>query len=499
VFDYAGYVGRGYTINGCAGSKVVIDGTEYVQAYNTAAEAGLYIVNGVYEVGTLAALKIVANKVNSGAEYYEGKNIKLIADIDLNNEEWTPIGSATKDHGFCGNFDGNSKKIKNLKMTTLVPDADNYVYAGLFGVTEGTETAENTIENLVIENVNISTTGHIVSAAIAYPYYTTVENITVQGDVNITGGDYTAGVLAYTRRCVNAKKLTINANNGTITGNKTVGGVISDIQMNGGLTADYSNFSASNLTITATDMHVGGISGIISNQTLDGATVKNVTIVCDDVRKGIVSGALGDTSTIKNIEHENVTGATNIVGATFKEAKEVYVTGDVYTSKPIVGTIVECAGQKAIVFSVENGIKAVSVAEQNLKGKTWQNALDWAAGLGDGWALASMEELNAIYDARVALNDILEADNAENALFWEGDELYKKNGSVYYALYMSSDEVPYGEKDANGVEYSVNHVFCKAFNAKGYVNIPYAADGVNTINKYAPLRDNYFARAVVTL
>jgi hypothetical protein len=64
---------------------------------------------------------------------------------------------------------------------------------------------------------------------------------------------------------------------------------------------------------------------------------------------------------------------------------------------------------------------------------------------------------------------------------------------------MSSDEVPVGEKDANGVEYSVNHVFCKAFNAKGYVNIPYAADGVNTINKYAPLRDNYFARAVVTL
>ncbi|MBE6193722.1 MAG: hypothetical protein E7139_07280 [Rikenellaceae bacterium] len=333
VFDYAGYVGRGYTLNGCAGSKVVIDGTEYVQAYNTAAEAGLYIVDDVYEVGTLAALKIVANKVNSGAEYYEGKNIKLIADIDLNDEEWTPIGSATKDHGFCGNFDGNGKKIKNLNITALVPDADNYVYAGLFGVTEGTETAENTIKNLVIENVNISTTGHIVSAAIAYPYYTTVENITVQGDINITGGDYTAGVLAYTRRCVNASNIAINGNTGsTITGRHTVGGVISDIQMNGGLTAAYSNFSASNLTITATDMHVGGISGIISRQTLDGATVKNVTIVCDDVRKGIVSGALGGESTIKNIVHENVTGATNIVGATYDNGSAVTNNGDVYTA-----------------------------------------------------------------------------------------------------------------------------------------------------------------------
>ena len=331
--DYAGYVGRGYGLNGCGGSKVVIDGKEYVQAYNTAAEAGLYIVDGVYEVGTLAALKIVANKVNSGTEYYEGKNIKLIADIDLNNEEWIPIGSATKDHGFCGNFDGNGKKIKNLNITALVPDADNYVYAGLFGVTEGTETAENTIKNLVIENVNISTTGHIVSAAIAYPYYTTVENITVQGDINITGGDYTAGVLAYTRRCVNASNIAINGNTGsTITGRHTVGGVISDIQMNGGLTAAYSNFSASNLTITATDMHVGGISGIISLQTLDGATVKNVTIVCDDVRKGIVSGALGGKSTIKNIVHENVTGATNIVGATYDNGSAVTNNGDVYTA-----------------------------------------------------------------------------------------------------------------------------------------------------------------------
>ena len=42
--DYLGYVGRGYTLNGCQGSKVVIDGTEFVQKYNTADEAGVYTV-----------------------------------------------------------------------------------------------------------------------------------------------------------------------------------------------------------------------------------------------------------------------------------------------------------------------------------------------------------------------------------------------------------------------------------------------------------------------
>ena len=162
-----------------------------------------------------------------------------------------------------------------------------------------------------------------------------------------------------------------------------------------------------------------------------------------------------------------------------------------------VGDIVEVAGQKAVVFSIENGVKAVSVAELNLNGKTWQNAIDWAAGLGEGWSLASMEDLNAIYDLRCELNDVLEADNAENALFWEGDEYYRKNGSVYYALYMSSTEIPVGGADANGNKYFENRVFFKIFNKLGYSDVLYSA--FDCINKYAPLRDNYFARGVISL
>lgn len=334
AFDYAGYVGRGYTLNGCAGSKVVIDGVEYVQVYNTAAEAGIYIVNGSYEVSSVAVLKLLADKVNNGEDYFEGKTIKLGADIDLNNQEWTPIGSAAKDHGFMGNFDGNGYAIKNLQMTTLPLDADNYVYAGLFGVTEGTDANnQNYIKNLVIENVTIATEGHIAAAAIAYPYYTVVENVTVKGDINIKGGDYTSGALAYTRRCINAKNITVEGNEGSsIEGNNTVGGVISDIQMNGGLTAEYSNFKASGLTIKGNKC-VGGISGIIASQTLDGATVKNVTLVCEDSRTGIVAGALDGISTIKNIVTENVTGATNIVGGTYDNGDEVVRNGDEFTAK----------------------------------------------------------------------------------------------------------------------------------------------------------------------
>ena len=477
TYDYSGLVGRGYTLTNCAGSKVIIDGVEYVQAYDK--EYGVYTIDGVYEMKTLADMQWLANKVNTGADYFEGKTIKLVNDIDLNNVEWTPIGSASMDHGFMGNFDGNGKTIKNLNISNITLDSDGYAYAGLFSVTEGTDKDnQNYIKNLTIENVNISTEGHIVAAAIAYPYYTTVENITVKGDINIKGGDYTAGILAYTRRCVDAKNLTIAGNTGSsITGRHTVGGVISDIQTNGGLTANYSNFAASGLTIQGVKC-VGGISGIISKQTLDGATVKNVTIVSEDARTGIVSGADGGKSTITNVSYENVTGATRVIGATYD--KGYYI-----------GQIVECAGQKAIIYSINDGVKAVSVEEKNLNGVYATDAATWAEGLGEGWSLASIYDLDAIHKARFALNDALEADSADNALFCETE--YYVDGK--YALYISST-VAEGN-DPQGEAYLANRVHVKYFNLNGYWDYNYSTFA--TISKYAPLRGNYFARAVYNL
>ena len=297
-------------------------GTALEEKNNTDNTRGIEIYGNNFTIVNVNGLKWIAEQVNEKDNYFAGKTIILGTDIDLNNQEWTPIGSAAKDHGFMGNFDGNGKTIKNLKIKSITPDADNYVYAALFGVTEGTETERNYIKNLIIENVDILTEGHIVSAAVAYPYYTTIENITVKGDINITGGNYTSGVLAYTRRCVDAKDLSIAGNAGSyITGNQAVGGVISDIQMNGGLKAKYSNFKAEGLTITATK-NVGGISGIIAGQTLNGATVKDVNIVSDDVRKGIVAGALGEKSTITNIVVNNVKGATDVVGAAYSTPQD---------------------------------------------------------------------------------------------------------------------------------------------------------------------------------
>ena len=494
--DYAGYVGRGYALSNCAGSKVVIDGTEYVQAFSNV--YGVYYVNGELVLSTPAAFNAFAKMVNDGTNYFEGVTVKLGADIDLAGQEWTPIGSAVKDHGFMGNFDGNGYAIKNLAIKNIALDADGYAYAGLFGVTEGVdENNQNTIKNLTIENVNIETEGHIVAAAVAYPYYTKLENILVKGDVSIKGGDYTSGVLAYTRRCVDAKNIAIEANAGSsVEGNMTIGGVISDIQLNGGLTANYSNFKASGLTVKGV-MHVGGIAGIIGRQTLTGATVENVTIESNDVRKGILVGSLGEVSVINGVSVNNVVGAENLVGATFsgENSNKVltidgvkYVYNDGWCS---VGTILTLGGQKAVVYSVDNGVKAVSVEEKNLNGKNATDAAAWAEGLGEGWNLASIYELDAIHASRFALNKALAADSADNALFCETE--YYTDGK--YALYISSTDAE--GNDPQGQAYFSNRVHVKYFNLNGYWDYNYSTFA--TISKYAPLKDNYFARAVYAL
>ena len=300
--------------------------------------AGQGTAEAPYLINNIADLNIFRDKVNSGDTKYSapGVYVALGADIDMTGINWVGIGSMTAAHGFMGNFDGAGYTISNLTITNPALDSDGYAYAGLFALTEGTDkNNQNFVKNLTIENVTIKTTGHIAAAAIAYAYYTVVENVKVCGNIAIEGGDYTAGVLAYTRRCVNASNISIIGNeNSYVKGAQVVGGVISDIQLNGGLIADYSNFSAEGVTVSGTKM-VGGISGIIATQTLNGATVKNVTLSSGDSRVGTIAGAFGGTSTISNVTVENVTGATAIVGATYDGGEPVQILeyNGVYTIK----------------------------------------------------------------------------------------------------------------------------------------------------------------------
>ena len=78
--------------------------------------------NWIEEITTAEQLKAIASGLNG--------HYKLVDDIDLENVEWTVIGSTQTP--FTGVFDGNGYKIKNLTI-----DSVNGTEVGLFGCSSG--------------------------------------------------------------------------------------------------------------------------------------------------------------------------------------------------------------------------------------------------------------------------------------------------------------------------------------------------------------------------
>lgn len=147
-------------------------------------DLGYKEVEGGYEIYSAKGLQWLAEQVNGG-DNFSGKTVALTADIDLENAEWTPIG--TTDNPFAGKFDGGSKTISNLNV-----NSPEEAFKGLFGrlVTPGT------ISNVNINNAAV--TGYDEVGAIVGSAYTgSVSNCHVSGDILIEGHYHVGGITGY--------------------------------------------------------------------------------------------------------------------------------------------------------------------------------------------------------------------------------------------------------------------------------------------------------------
>ena len=286
-----------------------------------------------YLISDLDELKWFRDAVNGG-DNYDNKYVELAADIDLDGEEWTPIGVATYTTNnyapaegskvFCGEFDGNGKTLSNLKVTKDIEgsDPDEDANLGLFGITgEGA-----VIKDLTITNVDISTTGRNVGALAGFAYKATLDNITIDGDINISGGNNVAGVCGMTRyHDMSATNITVSGEDGSlINGNNIVGGIFAEIAPNGS-TQTFSNLSVENIEIKGVG-GVGGIVGLLTNGSMSDVSVENVALTgktewngapMGRIRMGSVVGLLGGSgpSTVSGVTVEGVTGK-NLTGET---------------------------------------------------------------------------------------------------------------------------------------------------------------------------------------
>ena len=181
-------------------------------------------------------------------------NFVLEADIDLGNQDWTPIGTSA--NPYKGVFDGNGKKISNL-----VVSGGSESNKGLFGVTHDGE-----IKNLTIENACVS--GRLNIGVVAgQPYTTKYTNITVQGHVEINGMAYVGGVggknayADWTNITVNVDETSYVKANSVEDGTAYrtyVGGVVG---FNGEGGHSFKNIT-SNINVIGSTIDVGGLFGI---------------------------------------------------------------------------------------------------------------------------------------------------------------------------------------------------------------------------------------------
>ena len=196
------------------------------------------------EIRTVEDLKAFADTVNAGTDY-AGKTVKLVYDLNLQNEEWIPIGSSG--NLFAGTFDGNGKTILNLKITGTED-------VGFFGVLYGT------VKNLNLDGVTITGNKNL-GAIVGYGKGGSVEGCTV------TNAEITAIPNAYESSFDNGDD---------------VGGIVGFCYNGNDGDFDVSGCTVSDSTLTAF-RDVGGIVGSANGDDVSGNSISNVDIIVDKV------------------------------------------------------------------------------------------------------------------------------------------------------------------------------------------------------------------------
>ena len=230
---------------------------------------------------TVTDLALFRDSVRAGTSY-SGRLIKMMDDIDLNNEKWTPIGRMINTGGkdenstFYGTFDGNGHTISNLYVDTVDDVSDTNMGAGLFGAANGT------IKNLTVVNATVKTAhwaGVIVGSIEGSIENCHVENATItclteqvleNGALVWDNGDKAGAIAGYATNgsisgC-SVKKATITAyrDMGAIVGcayNNVTGNTVSEVTLIKDNTNDYKG-TADDATV---DAYVGTVYGTPDN------------------------------------------------------------------------------------------------------------------------------------------------------------------------------------------------------------------------------------------
>lgn len=303
-------------------------------------------------------MKLFANSVNKG-NTFSGKTVKLMSDVDLENNEWTPIGSNS--NNFAGTFDGNDKTVSNLYV-------EGEKGLGLFGYVW----VGSYIHDLTIDGAYVAGEDYL-GAVVGSGYAKSIENCVVK-NAEIIATPYLMS-------------------NGIYDGGAKAGAVAGYVS-NG----DVCGNSAIDCSVSAY-RDLGGIVGMMNGENnavvAENNSVKNVTLTylaspgAYDGNKangnmGDIVGRVGDRVTLSNNTATemtyNKTNSASDVSDTLTEGGTVTLTNDVTWN---TNNTTANSGYGATGVTVTNGAvldgngKTLTVTGAN---STWDCAIDADAG-----------------------------------------------------------------------------------------------------------------------
>ena len=315
-----------------------------------------------YEIKTANELRGLRELVDTDKNAFQDWEFTLGADIDLENQEWTPIGQLCI---FKGSFDGKNHTISNL-VNKPATQTKAFYYGGLFArvqgyVTEDTrEIVPSHIKNITIDGVDINVQASIannnrpssgIGSIVGYAKNVHFDNCTVK-NVNIETNYWQSGGMIGLYEggdIMNCKAEAVTINNTNTIGNRSgllcgymlapnqatnpsLPFVINNISVNGEVTG-----------IGVNNSNVGGLCGFLQDTVHQtGSEVSNVIVEKGTKISGVdyVSGAIGGTGI----------SMTNIISYATVEGSGSYIAG-IACTKSVDGTSI----------SFENCINAGSV------------------------------------------------------------------------------------------------------------------------------------------
>ena len=303
----------------------------YKVGNNTVYMDGLGTAAYPYQIGTADQLKLFRDIVNgsNGQTQNRGACAVLTANIDLKNEEWTPIGigngtennGATIDFPYSGTFDGNGHTISGLNV--------NY------------------------RNKNGGLFCYVMNA--------TIKNLTVAGSVTHSSGDGVAygGIVG----CADSSTIENCTNRCTVTGNWYAGGIV-------GWSTDSDIIGCANFGNISSPSFSGGICGKIGGEN-DAAGIDATIRDCYNV--GMVSGnyAGGITGQSDSEDIDILIANCYNVGSLHGSTNTGEIIGDL--SGPICTTIDNC-------YYLPTGNPASTSDRVNVKRTDSKTAAEFADG-----------------------------------------------------------------------------------------------------------------------